>query len=104
MESRRAIARIPENQPLTTQRAAGLLRISRPHLIKLLDNGVLPYHNVGSHRRIYHKDLIAYQKRSDDMERKAALGRIAKGASLVLLGHKYVLLKLGRFTPKGCQY
>ncbi len=75
----RAIVLIPENQQLTTQRAADLLGVSRPHLIKLLANGALPHHKVGSHRRIYLKDLLAYQKRRD-AERRAALDRIAKEA------------------------
>jgi excisionase family DNA binding protein len=75
----RAIVLIPENQQLTTQRAADLLGVSRPHLIKLLEAGELPYHKAGSHRRIYLKDLIAYQKRRD-FERKKALDRIAREA------------------------
>jgi excisionase family DNA binding protein len=75
----RAIVLIPENQQLTTQRAADLLGVSRPHLIKLLEAGDLPYHKAGSHRRIYLKDLIAYQKRRDG-ERKEALDRIAREA------------------------
>ncbi len=79
MQLGRAIILIPENQQLTTQRAADLLGVSRPHLIKLLEAGDLPYHKAGSHRRIYLKDLIAYQKRRD-RERKAALDRIAKEA------------------------
>lgn len=79
MQLGRAIVLIPENQQLTTQRAADLLGVSRPHLIKLLEAGELPYHKAGSHRRIYLKDLIAYQKHRD-AERKAALDRIAKEA------------------------
>jgi len=79
MQLGRAIVLIPENQQLTTQRAADLLGVSRPHLIKLLEAGELPYHKAGSHRRIYLKDLAAYQKRRD-AERKAALDRIAKEA------------------------
>ncbi len=75
----RAVVLIPENQQLTTQRAADLLGVSRPYLIKLLESGELPYHKIGSHRRIYLKDLIAYQKRRD-VERKAALNQIAKEA------------------------
>ncbi len=79
MQLGRAIVLIPENQQLTTQRAADLLGVSRPHLIKLLEAGDLHYHKVGSHRRIYLKDLVAYQKRRD-FERRAALDRIAKEA------------------------
>jgi excisionase family DNA binding protein len=79
MQLGRAIVLIPENQQLTTQRAADLLGVSRPHLIKLLEAGELPHHKAGSHRRIYLKDMAAYQKRRD-RERKAALNRIAKEA------------------------
>jgi excisionase family DNA binding protein len=79
MQLGRAIVLIPENQQLTTQRAADLLGVSRPHLIKLLESGELPYHRAGSHRRVYLKDLVAYQKRRD-AERKAALDSIAREA------------------------
>ncbi len=79
MQLGKAIVLVPENQQLTTQRAADLLGVSRPHLIKLVDAGVLPYHKTGSHRRIYLRDLLAYQERRD-AERKSALDRIAKEA------------------------
>ncbi len=79
MQLGRAVVLIPENQQLTTQRAADLLGVSRPHLIKLLESGELPYYKAGSHRRVYLKDLMAYQKRRD-AERKAAIDRIAKEA------------------------
>jgi excisionase family DNA binding protein len=79
MQLGRAVMLIPENQQLTTQRAADLLGVSRPYLIKILEAGELPYNKAGSHRRIYLKDLLAYQKRRG-MERKAALDRIAKEA------------------------
>jgi excisionase family DNA binding protein len=79
MQLGRAIALVPENQQLTTQKAANLLGVSRPYLIKLLDAGELPYHKAGSHRRIYLKDLRDYQRRRD-VERKAALDQIAKEA------------------------
>lgn len=79
MQLGRAIALVPENQQLTTQRAANLLGVSRPYLVKLLEAGELPYHKAGSHRRIYLKDLREYQRRRD-FERKAALDQIAKEA------------------------
>jgi excisionase family DNA binding protein len=55
------------------------LGVSRPHLIKLLEAGELAYHRTGSHRRVYLKDLVSYQKRRD-IERRAALDSIAKEA------------------------
>lgn len=79
MQLGRAVVLIPENQQLTTQRAADLLGISRPHLIKRLEAGELPYHKAGSHRRIYLRDLLDYQKRRN-AERRAALDRMAKDA------------------------
>jgi|SRR5579872_4562350 len=79
MQLGRAIVLVPENQQLTTQRAADLLGVSRPHLIKLLEKSTLPYHKAGSHRRILLKDLLAYQKRRD-VQRKAALDHIAREA------------------------
>ncbi len=79
MQLGRAVVLVPEDRQLTTQRAAGLLGVSRPHLIKILEAGELPYHKAGSHRRIYLKDLAAYRKRRD-AARKAALNRIAKEA------------------------
>lgn len=53
--------------------------VSRPHLIKLIDAGELPFHMAGTHRRIFLNDLVAYQKHRDSA-RKAALDQIAKDA------------------------
>jgi excisionase family DNA binding protein len=79
MKLGRAIVLIPEDQQLTTQRAADLLGVSRPHLVKLLEAGELPYHKAGSHRRVYLRDILAYERRRD-AERKKALDSIAKEA------------------------
>lgn len=63
---------MPETEPMTTQAAANFLGVSRPFLVKLLEEKQIPFHNVGTHRRVLLKDLKAYQKRRDT-DRRAAL-------------------------------
>lgn len=46
-------------QVLTSTVAADLLGVSRPTLMKLVSDGVLPSHRVGSHHRFNTKDVIA---------------------------------------------
>jgi excisionase family DNA binding protein len=72
MANGQSITLVPHDQELTSQAAADILQVSRPHLIKLLDRGELPFHLVGTHRRIKIEDLLAYRDRRDD-ERDTAL-------------------------------
>ncbi len=55
----------PANRQLTTQEAADILNVSRPYLIKLLEQNEIPYTRTGSHRRIQVKDLIDYKEKRD---------------------------------------
>lgn len=70
MASDRAVSIVRYNRELTTQQAANILNVSRPFLVKLLDEGAIPYIKVGSHRRIQFKDLIIDKEHRDRKRRK----------------------------------
>lgn len=79
MREGKVITLVPETQELTTQAAANLLGVSRPHVVKLIEEGQLPCHKVGAHRRIRMKDLLAFQ-RLRDRDRREALDELARRA------------------------
>lgn len=75
---------LPDHAELTTQQAADLLGVSRPHLIKLLGSEVIGYRMVGSHRRIDAKSLRTYRDASRAEQRAAAdsLSELTEGTGL----------------------
>jgi len=82
-----AVKIIPIHAEATTQEAADLLNVSRPHIVKLLENGALPFHKTGKHRRIRFADLMAYmaerQARSE-----AAMAELARQAQEFGMGYE----------------
>lgn len=57
------ISIVPVATELTTQAAAEFLGCSRPHLVKLLESGKIPFTKVGKHRRIKYEDITRYKNR-----------------------------------------
>jgi excisionase family DNA binding protein len=79
MAAGRGVTLVPETVELTTVQAAEILNVSRPFLIKLLDEEKIPHRKVGRHRRIRMEDVMAY-KTAIDREREAVLDQLAAEA------------------------
>ena len=82
-----AVQVVPVHAELTTQEAADMLNVYRPHLIKLLESGELPFHKTGKHRRVRFADLMAYKtQRSLDSEQ--AMAELAEQAQQQRMGYE----------------
>jgi excisionase family DNA binding protein len=58
-----AVAIMPKEMDISTQEAAMFLNVSRPYLVRMLEEGKIPHHKVGTHRRIRFDDVVAYKER-----------------------------------------
>lgn len=74
-----AITVVPQHTMLTTQEAADLLGISRPTLVRLLEDRHIPYSKRGRHRRVNLSDVLRYRE-SARVERRARLADMVDSA------------------------
>jgi excisionase family DNA binding protein len=73
---------IPHQAELTTGQAAEFLNVSRPWVVKLIDDGKLPHRMVGTHRRVLLADLVAYQQRRKIWQHRLLDELAAEGQAL----------------------
>ena len=71
----RSVLVVPNEKLLTTGQAAAMLQVSRPYLVRLLEQGEIPFETVGSHRRVRAVDVIKYRDRRN-AEKRAALRKL----------------------------
>lgn len=76
----------PETTEFSTQQVADFLKVSRPFVVKLLENNEIPFRKVGKHRRVRFEDLISY-KQKIDAKRLKVLEKLAEQAQALNLGY-----------------
>lgn len=84
--SNRAVSLMPYDHELTTHQAARFLNVSRPYLVRLLDENKIAHRKVGTHRRVKLEDLINH-KESTKTESEKAKDELAKISQKLDMGY-----------------
>jgi excisionase family DNA binding protein len=82
----KAVSIIPKELDITTQEAAMYLNVSRPYFVRLLEEGKIPFHLVGTHRRVAFKDVVDYKEARRKIS-EAALQELVDQAQKLGLGY-----------------
>lgn len=93
MKRKETVFLMQENEALTTQAAADYLGVSRQYLVRLVENGEIPFHRVGTHRRLLFKDIVTFQQARSE-KRRAILDKMTR--DVVEAGMDDLPVDLGR--------
>ena len=86
MSDGKSVDIVAEDAELSTQRAADILNVSRPFIIKLLEQGRIPFKKVGKHRRILLHDVLRVKEQQNKV-RESQLEKLVKDSQILGLGY-----------------
>ena len=86
MAAGNSVSLVPVHNELSTQAAADLLGVSRPYIVKLVEEGAIPFHKVGKHRRVYAKDILDYKEKISKAREKT-LQKLTEQAQKLDMGY-----------------
>ena len=70
MSEGKPISIVPVATEVTTQKAAEILGCSRPHLVRLLEDGLIAHTKIGKHRRVKFEDIMNYQMKMKELQKQ----------------------------------
>jgi len=84
MSKGQPISIVPMAAEVTTQKAAEILGCSRPFLVKLLEEGKIPFTKIGRHRRVKMEDVLVYKEEQKKEQKKHLIEMMQKDEELGL--------------------
>lgn len=84
MSKGQPISIVPMATEVTTQKAAEILGCSRPFLVKLLEEGKMPFTKIGRHRRVKMEDVLVYKEKQKKEQKKHLIEMMQKDEELGL--------------------